>query len=437
MYIVEVIETVNEQKEENEALNSYSNFLYALKSPEVRRQYPKLLKFFLDTIQFELDKPLEERVYLLFQESVAKTKWLETKIIRFVEYQKQRVEGKEIAAGTLKNYVKVIKLFCQMNEIENLVLWKKIKIGMPKVKEQADDRAPTLEEIRKLIEYPDIRLKPIVFTMISSGIRIGAWDYLKWKHIIPLEKDGKIVAAKIIVYAGEPEQYFSFISPEAYNSLKEWIDYRASYGERINGNSWLMRDIWQKTHHRYSHRIGLAADPKQLKSTAIKKMISSMWQVVGVRNQLDQGQKRHEFKGVHGFRKYFETHCQLVMNHNNIKMLMAHSLGESGNYHRPTETQLLEDYLKAVDLLTVNEENRLTKKINELQEKNIEKDYVIKGKLQEKDEQIKGMQEQLHLIMNSLEQLKVNQNNNITKSKLARDLIDNGYYVSKSKAENY
>jgi hypothetical protein len=405
MDIVEVIETVNEQKEENETLNPYSNFLYALKSPEVRRQYPKLLKIFLDTIKFQLDKPLEERVYLLFQESVAKTKWLETKIIRFVEYQKQRVERKEIAAGTLKNYVKVIKLFCQMNEIENLVLWKKIKIGMPKVKEQADDRAPTLEEIRKLIEYPDIRLKPIVFTMISSGIRIGAWDYLKWKHIIPLEKDGKIVAAKIIVYAGEPEQYFSFISPEAYNSLKEWIDYRASYGERINGNSWLMRDIWQKTHHRYSHRIGLAADPKQLKSTAIKKMISSMWQVVGVRNQLDQGQKRHEFKGVHGFRKYFETHCQLVMNHNNIKMLMAHSLGESGNYHRPTETQLLEDYLKAVDLLTFNEENRLTKKINELQEKNIEKDYVIKGKLQEKDEQINQLitkQEKFELLIQSL-----------------------------------
>ena len=388
MYIVEVVETVQEKKEIDESISPYANFLYALKSPEVRRQYPKLLKIFLDTIKFVLDKDIEERAYLLFQQSISNKKWLENQIIRFVEHQKQRVERKEIAAGTLKNYVKVIKLFCQMNEIENLVLWKKIKIGMPKVKEQADDRAPTLVEIKKLTEYPDIRVKSIVYTMISSGIRIGAFDYLKWKHIIPIEREGKIVAAKIIVYAGEPEQYFSFITPEAYNSLKEWMDYRASYGERINGNSWLMRDIWQKTHHRYSHRIGLAVEPEQLKSTAIKNMISSMWQVVGVRNQLGNGQKRHEFKGVHGFRKFFETHCQLVMNHNNIKMLMAHSLGESGNYHRPTETQLLEDYLKAVDLLTVNEEYRLSKKINELQEKNEEKDYVIKGKLHEKDEQI-------------------------------------------------
>ena len=173
MNIVGVVEAVNEQNERNESMNPYANFLYALKSSEVRRQYPKLLKIFLDTIKFDIDKPFEERINLLFQECISKSKWLETKIIRFVEYQKQRVERKEIAAGTLKNYVKVIKLFCQMNEIENLVLWKKIKIGMPKVKEQADDRAPTLEEIRKLIEYPDIRIKPIVFTMVSSGIRMS------------------------------------------------------------------------------------------------------------------------------------------------------------------------------------------------------------------------------------------------------------------------
>ena len=29
------------------------------------------------------------------------------------------------------------------------------------------------------------------------------------------EKDGEIVAAKMIVYAGEDDEYFTFISPEA------------------------------------------------------------------------------------------------------------------------------------------------------------------------------------------------------------------------------
>ena len=42
-----------------------------------------------------------------------------------------------------------------------------------------------------------------------------------------------IIAAKIIVYAGEVDQHYSFITVEAYNSLKNWMDYRESYGEKI------------------------------------------------------------------------------------------------------------------------------------------------------------------------------------------------------------
>jgi hypothetical protein len=53
--------------------------------------------------------------------------------------------------------------------------------------------------------------------MISSGMRIGAWEYLKWKNIVPIYDEKKtVIAAKIIVYDGEPDQYFSFMTPEAY-----------------------------------------------------------------------------------------------------------------------------------------------------------------------------------------------------------------------------
>lgn len=46
--------------------------------------------------------------------------------------------------------------------------------------------------------------------MASSGIRLGAWEYMKWGNIQPIEKEGEVVAAKIIVYAGEEDEYFSF-----------------------------------------------------------------------------------------------------------------------------------------------------------------------------------------------------------------------------------
>lgn len=49
--------------------------------------------------------------------------------------------------------------------------WKKITRGLPHAIQSANDRAPTLEEIIQLLKYPDRRIKPIRYTMVSSGIR--------------------------------------------------------------------------------------------------------------------------------------------------------------------------------------------------------------------------------------------------------------------------
>ena len=45
--------------------------------------------------------------------------------------------------------------------------------GFPRVRRYVDDRSPTIDEIRKILEYPDRRLKAIVTIMASSGIRVG------------------------------------------------------------------------------------------------------------------------------------------------------------------------------------------------------------------------------------------------------------------------
>jgi hypothetical protein len=164
------------------------------------------------------------------------------------------------------------------------------------------------------------------------------------------------------------------------------MDFRELHGETVTPESWLIRDTWQKLERSHRQNSGLAGFPNKIGSLSIKNMIYDAWKIQGVRQTiLDPGKKRHDFKSTHSFRKFFETKCQNAkMNHNNIKLLMDHSLGESQNYHKPTEEELLEDYMNVIDLLTINEENRLKRKVEKLE--------VEKSRIDKIEEQIIRLQ---------------------------------------------
>ncbi len=214
------------QLEQEVGLDAYTIFGYALRSPYTKETYFRRLRRFFDFIDLDLRADFAHRCNLFANKAIKDPNWAFITILRFLQFHKERVELKEITAGTLRNLFKTIKSFCEITDVT--IPWKKISRGLPRSKRCADDRAPTIEEILKIIEYPDRRIKPIVYMMASSGIRVGAWDYLKWKHIVPMMKDGSVVAAKVLVYADEPDEYFTFITPEAYRSLESWIKFRES-----------------------------------------------------------------------------------------------------------------------------------------------------------------------------------------------------------------
>ncbi|MGB7954745.1 MAG: hypothetical protein WCF23_12270 [Candidatus Nitrosopolaris sp.] len=128
-----------------------SAFTYALKAPETRRQYSSRLKVFFDFMQF--DGPLEQRAKEFLIKTRTDPQWAQDSLMAFIVYQIDRANRHEIAESTISNYYKAAKLLCEMNGLT--LSWKKIALGLPYGRKSANDRAPTAEELQKLIEYPD------------------------------------------------------------------------------------------------------------------------------------------------------------------------------------------------------------------------------------------------------------------------------------------
>jgi integrase len=197
----EPLKRVENKESEEEGLDPWTLYLYSIKSPATKEKYLLRLGKFLDYLNFQ--GTLEDKARAFARKGKADSIWAFNGLLKFIQFQKERFNRKEITAGTIRNYVKSVKLFYAMSDIA--INWEKITRGLPKGRRYTDDRAPTLEEIKKLCEFPDRRIKAIVYTMVSSGIRVGAWDHLHWENIRPIEQDGKIVAARMVVYDGEDD----------------------------------------------------------------------------------------------------------------------------------------------------------------------------------------------------------------------------------------
>ena len=71
-----------------------ASFLYALKAPESRRQYPRRFKMFLDFVNIQ--GTLEEQAKQFVIQAREEQKWAQDNIMRFLEFHKERVRRKEI-----------------------------------------------------------------------------------------------------------------------------------------------------------------------------------------------------------------------------------------------------------------------------------------------------------------------------------------------------
>ena len=311
-------------------------FRQSIKSEHTRRCYDYYLK-----------KYGEDKL------SVTDPKKAEIQIINFIIEQKQ--EGKKFYA--ISNYVNCIISFYKINDI--LVNTKKITRFMPERRRVKSDRSYSHEEIGMMLEIADERMRSVILLLASSGMRIGALPFIKLRNL----KDNRLT-----VYETFGEEYLTFTTHECKKAVNNYLNMRSRYGETLTDDSLLIREQFDI---RDQFQIN---KPRQISRDAIQWMIKDIVKRCGIGKDVML---------AHGFRKFFTT--QLVnskVNPEIREMLLGHKIGLASSYYKPTVEEMLSEYEKAIENLTIDPANRLQRKVETL---TIEKSRldVLEAKYQE------------------------------------------------------
>jgi integrase len=241
-----------------------------------------------------------------------------------------------------------------MNDI--LLNWKKISRFLGEVTFDNSIRGYTHEEITKMLSLATVKHRAVILTLASTGMRREALANIKITSDMEYLDEYKLY--KIKIYRKTPSEQICFTTPEAANAIKEFVKTRNSLSPLL---------FSYKNHKTLS---------------ALFRKLSIKTGIGKVHHELENdrhGQYRDEVPAVHGLRKFCITQMAKAKVDTEIaKLLTGHSIGVRSRYLNYTDDDLLQEYLKAVDLLTINEENRLKRKVATLEKKDNELEKVYK-----------------------------------------------------------
>ena len=337
--------------------DSYVNFISSLDSEVTKTAYRYSLNLFMKFV-----KLTDYDQLLAFTPQK-----LEGAIRDYIIHMRQ---DRKLSPATVSCRIAAVNHFLEMND--RVVNWKKLKKFKGKFRNVIEDRPYTRDQIGKMIHLASMRDKAIILLMASSGMRHGALPYLRIKD---MQRVDKYSLYKFNVYKKEQESYTTYCTPEAAKAIDQYLKWREKLGEVFKPQTPLFRTIFDT--------VTQVNRPEALGYKGIAKLVNRLLEISEIRIQIktgprEGGPRRHtELMETHAFRKFFKTTCiNAGMNPLYSEYVMGHRSGLTKSYFKPTDTELLEGnekalgYVAAINDLTINEEHRLTKKVNELQLKN-------------------------------------------------------------------
>ncbi len=230
------------------------------------------------------------------------------------------LQAENLAPGTVSNHVKGVKALFRAS---NLKLELPYSLSKRSVYE---DRAPTPEELQRILDFADLRERVIITMLALTGFRIGTLVKLQYRHVKRDLEKGTIpihVHVEAEITKGKYHDYDTFLGQEAAGYLKAYLDSRRigsptgrKKPENIHDNSPLIRD-------------GQSNQAKPVTTGRIHCIVHNLYVKAGLVTSNPRG-RRYDLR-AHSIRKFFRTQmASLGVQTDYIEYMMGHTIS---TYH--------------------------------------------------------------------------------------------------------
>lgn len=247
------------------------------------------------------------------------------------------------AHRTVRSFLFGIKKWLDLGEVK--LEWGKVEFPTTTMIQETD-RAPTREELRRILNHASLRDRVAVAILASSGLRVGTLLSLTWgdvcldypdvARISVTSRIGRKFSRRVGNGSGG-RFYATFITPEAKRLLLEYRRYRESNGEEIRPGSPLIE-----------------YNGKSITLSAFEHKWAALLAKAGLAERAQRWHKLH----LHTLRKFFRSNC-IGVDPSYREFWMGHRGGYlDESYFRADEGKHLEEYRKVIGNLSIMNSSR-------------------------------------------------------------------------------
>lgn len=229
----------------------------------------------------------------------------------------------DLAPATIADYVKGVKALYRANCLK-LELPYRLRRNV-----RYEDRAPTPDELSRLLDFADLRGRVIISCLALGGFREGTLVRLKYRHVKDDLERGVVpihVHVEAEITKGKYHGYDTFLGKEAADYLREYFEMRRRGSVRTRKNRGIPPE--QIDDESPLIRGKHLREPKPIRPTQIYETVHSLYFEAGL---ISSSRRRRYALRANSIRKFFRTQlAALGVDRDYIEYMMGHTIS---TYH--------------------------------------------------------------------------------------------------------